>query len=210
VLPATERNHPTALGRLEQEDKTIVIRDRKDPRKKLGNNQTVPLLGKTYEIIIRQPREENQELIFPVNGKSWSSLFPRACEELGIKNLQLYDLRHEAISRLVESGKYSIPEMMLVTGHKDPKQLMRYTQLTPAGAKDLHRVTGTVLDEWWGRTEDYARDKTVRGWGKRRFEQGEMRPLRVRLEALSPEEAAKERADAGKGALPSVNGYRSD
>jgi hypothetical protein len=56
-------------------------------------------------------------------------------------------------------------------------------------------VTGTVLDEWWGRTEDYARDKTVRGWGKRRFEQGEMRPLRVRLEALSPEEAAKERAE---------------
>lgn len=119
---------------LNHQDKTILIRDRKDPRKKLGNNQIVPLLGKTYEIIMRQPQEG--ELIFPVNGKSWSSLFPRACEELGIENLQLYDLRHEAISRLVESGKYSIPEMMLVTGHKDPKQLMRYTQLR---AKDLHR-----------------------------------------------------------------------
>lgn len=44
-------------------------------------------------------------------------------------DLRLYDLRHEAISRLVESNKYSIPEMMLVSGHKDPKQLMRYTQL---------------------------------------------------------------------------------
>jgi integrase len=121
---------------LHEVDKTIMIRDRKDPRRKLGNNQTVPLLGKSFEIIMRQPREEGKELIFPVNGKSWSSLFPRACAELGIENLQLYDLRHEAISRLVESGKYSIPEMMLVTGHKDPKQLMRYTQLR---ARDLHR-----------------------------------------------------------------------
>lgn len=121
---------------LNHQDRTIVIHDRKDPRKKLGNHQTVPLLGKTYEIIMRQPQDDGQEFIFPVNGKSWSSLFPRACEELGITDLQLYDLRHEAISRLVESKKYSIPEMMLVTGHKDPKQLMRYTQLR---ARDLHR-----------------------------------------------------------------------
>jgi integrase len=119
---------------LNREDKTIVIHDRKDPRKKIGNHQTVPLLGRCMEIIERQPK--TGDFIFPVNGKSWSSLFPRACEELGIADLQLYDLRHEAISRLVESGKYSIPEMMLVTGHKDPKQLMRYTQLR---AKDLHR-----------------------------------------------------------------------
>jgi integrase len=119
---------------LNEADKTILIRDRKDPRRKLGNNQTVPLLNGSFEIIQRQPKAG--EFIFPVNGKSWSSLFPRACAKLKIEDLTLYDLRHEAISRLVESGKYSIPEMMLVTGHKDPKQLMRYTQLR---ARDLHR-----------------------------------------------------------------------
>lgn len=115
-------------------DRTIIIRDRKDPRRKLGNHMTVPLLGRCYEIIQAQPR--TSERIWPVNGKSWSSLFPRACHALGIEGLTLYDLRHEAISRLVETGKYSIPEMMLVTGHRDPKQLMRYTQLR---ARDLHR-----------------------------------------------------------------------
>ncbi len=119
---------------LHEGDRTIVIQDRKDPRKKLGNHQTVPLLNGSFEIIMRQPREG--ELIFPVKGDTWSSIFPRACHALGIEDLRLYDLRHEAISRLVESGKYSIPEMMLVTGHKDPKQLMRYTQLR---ARDLHR-----------------------------------------------------------------------
>lgn len=119
---------------LNREDRTILIHDRKDPQKKIGNNQTVPLLGRCMEIIERQPKVG--EFIFPANGKSWSSIFPRACQQLGIENLVLYDLRHEAISRLVEAGKHSIPEMMLVTGHKDPKQLMRYTQLR---AKDLHR-----------------------------------------------------------------------
>lgn len=115
-------------------DRTIVIHDRKDPRRKIGNHQTVPLLNGSYDIIMRQPRRDDR--IFPVNGHSWSSLFPRACADLGIDDLRLYDLRHEAISRLVEAGKHSIPEMMLVTGHRDPKQLMRYTQLR---ARDLHR-----------------------------------------------------------------------
>lgn len=123
---------------LNHEDKTVVIHDRKDPRKKLGNNQTVPLLGRTWEIIMRQPKQEEtgSEFIFNFNGGTWSSIFPRACRALGIADLRLYDLRHEAISRLVESNKYSIPEMMLVTGHKDPKQLMRYTQIR---ARNLHR-----------------------------------------------------------------------
>jgi integrase len=120
---------------LHEEDRTIVIRDRKDPRKKLGNNMTVPLLGESFDIIMRQPRIG--EFIFPLNGHSWSSIFPRCCTELGIEDLQLYDLRHEAISRLVEAGRLTIPQMMLVTGHKDPKQLMRYTQLR---ARDLHAI----------------------------------------------------------------------
>ena len=119
---------------LNEEDRTIVIHDRKDPRKKIGNDQTVPLLHGSFDIIKRQPR--TGDLIFPVNGDTWSTIFPRACRELKIKDLRLYDLRHEAITRLVEAGKHSIPEMMLVTGHKDPKQLMRYTQLR---AKNLHR-----------------------------------------------------------------------
>jgi integrase len=129
-----------AWADLSREDRTIVIHDRKDPRKKIGNHQTVPLLGEAFDIVVRQP--ERGPLIFPVNGNTWSSLFPRACSDLGIEDLRLYDLRHEAISRLVETARYTIPEMMLVTGHKDPKQLMRYTQLR---ARDFHRsVVGDV------------------------------------------------------------------
>lgn len=130
---------PSEIVRLRWEDinhadRTVLIRDRKDPRRKIGNHQTVPLLNGAYDIAMRQPKRAAE--IFPVNGKSWSSLFPRACRDVGIVDLSLYDLRHEAITRLVESRKYSIPEMMLVTGHRDPKQLMRYTHIR---ARDLHR-----------------------------------------------------------------------
>ncbi|MDM0041894.1 site-specific integrase [Variovorax sp. J22R193] len=121
---------------LNREHRTILIRDRKDPKKKIGNNQIVPLLGECMAIIDRQPHPEGAEFIFPVNGDTWSTVFPRACRDLGIEDLRLYDLRHEAISRLVGTNKYSILEMMLITGHKDPKQLARYTQLR---ARDLHR-----------------------------------------------------------------------
>lgn len=127
--------------RLNRADRTITILDRKDPKKKIGNNQIVPLLGRCMEIIDRAEKTRDKdapgaELIFPANGGSWSSIFPRACTALEIEDLRLYDLRHESISRLVEGNKYSLPELMLITGHKDPKQLMRYTQLR---AKDLHR-----------------------------------------------------------------------
>ena len=121
---------------LDEHDRTIVIRDRKDPRAKAGNHQTVPLLGEAFAIVQRQPR--THERIFPYNTDTWSTIFPRACAKLGIKDLRLHDLRHEGISRLVESGKYSIPEVMLVSGHRDPRMLMRYVQLR---ARDLHGRT---------------------------------------------------------------------
>jgi len=39
-------------------------------------------------------------------------------------------MRHEGISRLFEKG-FHIPEVALVSGHKDWKMLKRYTNLRP-------------------------------------------------------------------------------
>lgn len=120
--------------KLNRTDRTITILDRKDPKRKIGNNQVVPLLGRCMEIIEKQPK--GGEFIFPGTDGTWSSIFPRACAACEILDLRLYDLRHESISRLVEGNKFSIPELMLITGHKDPKQLMRYTQLRAVNLHD--------------------------------------------------------------------------
>jgi integrase len=122
---------------LNEVDRTIIIRDRKHPRAKKGNDQEVPLLGDTFDIVKRQPRNEKEPRIFPVTEGTISSIFPRACRELKIEDLRFHDLRHEGVSRLFEQG-YQIQQVALVSGHKDWKMLARYTQIR---AKDLHRVT---------------------------------------------------------------------
>jgi integrase len=125
---------------LNDDDRTIIIRDRKHPQLKEGNDQEVPLLGEAYAIVKRQPRIEDEPRIFPVTDGTISTLFPRACEALDIEDLTFHDLRHEGISRLFEQG-YTMEQVMLVSGHRDPKMLMRYVQLR---AKDLHRAPATT------------------------------------------------------------------
>lgn len=124
---------------LDRDQKTIVIHDRKDPRKKRGNHQTVPLLDATgidaYAIIER--RDGKVGRIFPYDAKSVSAAFTRAVAKCGIADLRFHDLRHEGTSRLFECGKFSLPEVALVTGHKDWRMLARYTQTK---AISLHRV----------------------------------------------------------------------
>ena len=122
--------------------KTVVIRDRKHPQDKLGNDQVVPMLNETgydaFEIALRQPRGAKR--IFPYREKTVCSTFPRAMKKLGIEDLHFHDLRHEAISRLFEAG-YRIEQVALVSGHRDWAMLKRYTHVRAA---DLHRTPKPV------------------------------------------------------------------
>lgn len=112
---------------------TIVIRDRKDPRRKTGNHQRVPLLFGALDIIRRQPRGE--EVIFKVKAESISTLFARACNAVGVIDLRFHDLRHHAISCMFERGM-ALPEVAIVSGHKTWAMLARYTHLK---AEDVAR-----------------------------------------------------------------------
>jgi integrase len=121
------------------EKRMLLIRDRKDPRKKNGNNQRIPLLDVTgYDacaIIEEQRRvaaKDDLGRIFPYNGRSVGTAFRRVCRELKIEDLHFHDLRHEGTSRLFEAG-FSIEQVALVSGHKDWKMLRRYTHLKPEG-----------------------------------------------------------------------------
>lgn len=121
---------------LDRANKTILIRDRKHPRVKLGNNQRVPLLGQAWEVIAKRKRAGDEVRVFPYKTDSVTAAFHRATVRAGIEDLRWHDLRHEAISRLFESRKYDIPEVALVSGHRSWEQLKRYTQI---GAETLHR-----------------------------------------------------------------------
>ncbi|TXF99201.1 tyrosine-type recombinase/integrase [Massilia arenae] len=115
------------------EDQTVIIRDRKDPKEKIGNDQVVPVLDDAWKILTAQPKTDDR--IFPYSAATISTIFPRACEELGIIDLHFHDLRHEGTSQLFEILRYEIQEAAVFTGHKDWKMLKRYVHLR---AKDLH------------------------------------------------------------------------
>ncbi len=114
----------------------LLIRNRKDPRRKKGNDQRIPLLEVSgydaCKIIEEQGRFSNirDGRIFPYNGRSVGAAFRRQCRDLKIDDLHFHDLRHEGTSRLFEAG-FSIEQVALVTGHKDWKMLRRYTHLKP-------------------------------------------------------------------------------
>lgn len=121
-----------------------MVRNRKDPRRKSGNNQLVPLLDATGYDAVAILKEQKAlslgtDLVFPYNGKSLGTAFRRTCLELGIEDLHFHDLRHEGTSRLFEAG-FDIPEVSLVTGHKDWKMLKRYLNLRP------HQLIGRKLN----------------------------------------------------------------
>lgn len=122
--------------------KTLVIRDRKDPRVKYGNDQRIPLIDLSgYDPIAlieeqRAHRNNMDDRIFPYCGKSVSAAFTRATTDLLIEDLVFHDTRHEATSRFFEAG-LAIQEVALITGHKDWKMLKRYTHLKP---EHLHAI----------------------------------------------------------------------
>lgn len=128
----------------DEQERTVVITDRKHPKKKKGNHKVVPLTAESMAIIKRQSRVEGDDNIFPFNPRTIGQYFTDACKALGIHDLRFHDLRHEGTSRLFEMG-YQIQQVAMFTGHEDWKMLKRYTQLQ---AKDLPR-----MDAVEGKTE---------------------------------------------------------
>lgn len=123
-------NLQTADIKVDIDNPTVIIRDRKDPKKKQGNDQHVPLLPAAWAIV--QPRMgEHPTLLFPYSARSVSTSFTRACKSLGIEDLHFHDLRHCATAALFRQG-LGIPEVSILTGHKTWSMLRRYTKITAA------------------------------------------------------------------------------
>jgi integrase len=137
------------ICRLEIDDisrdaKTIIIRDRKDPRNKQGNDQTVPLLADAWAIVAPLIADRETGFLFPYNEKSVSAAFTRACTKTGIIDLHFHDLRHRATAQFFRMG-LDIPRVALMTGHKTWAMLRRYTAIKPSDIHDSIEKTAKSL-----------------------------------------------------------------
>lgn len=97
---------------LDVDHRMLLIRDRKDPRNKTGNDQRIPLFAATgfdaWVLITAQARHLGKATgsIFPYNSRSVGTVFRRACAQVGVKDLHFHDLRHEAIRLRPEHPTY--------------------------------------------------------------------------------------------------------
>jgi integrase len=106
---------------------------------KNGRPRTVPLTVQALTILRGMPRTTDR--IFPMTANAVRLAWERLRVRAGIADLRLHDLRHEAVSRFFELG-LTTPEVALISGHRDPRMLLRYTHLRPeAVAEKLQTST---------------------------------------------------------------------
>lgn len=112
---------------------------------KNGSSRTVPLTREAvavFRLALASPvRPIDTDLIYfgePGRDKvrrpyEFRPAWHRTLKQAGIKGLRFHDLRHEAVSRLVEAG-LGDQEVATISGHKSMQMLRRYTHLR---AEDL-------------------------------------------------------------------------
>ena len=143
------------------------------PKTKNGSARDVPLsrraiaaLAPLHKAYSKKNAEEDNR-VFKIRGDAITRAFERAverarrnyideCESAGktpqakyLTDLRFHDLRHEAISRL--ASVFPLHELTKITGHKDPRMLMRYyhpraedlvKRLDAASRRGLDSVSG--------------------------------------------------------------------
>ena len=97
------------------------------PLTKTGEPRTIPLTDNAIALIGDIPRGESDQL-FPITVNAFKQAWKRVQTRSGLVNFRFHDLRHEALSRFCELG-LSVPELSLISGHKDPRMLFRYAHL---------------------------------------------------------------------------------
>lgn len=97
------------------------------PETKNGHPRIIPLAPTALGILNRWAPPRGGR-VFQFTPRAVQMRWYRAMRRLGIEDLHFHDLRHEAISRFFEAG-LTIPEVALISGHRDPRMLFRYTHL---------------------------------------------------------------------------------
>jgi integrase len=129
-------------------------------RTKNGDKRVVPIMTDRMEAVLRRRCASAlpDGRLFPwwdgvIDLKSFraasnlvSHQYATIFDLAGCGDFIFHDLRHEAISRLFEKTELSDTEIARISGHRDPRQLRRYTHLRPsavvAKVRNLRKTLG--------------------------------------------------------------------
>lgn len=114
---------------------------------KNGRPRSLPLRQKLSEMLQSLPRLKNE--VFGLSEAGLRKVWSRIIERSGVKDFRIHDLRHEAISRVAETSKFSLVDLQKFSGHRDVRMLLRYAHLCTTHM--AHK-----LDEAFSREENVA------------------------------------------------------
>lgn len=120
------------------EARTALFRETKNLR-----SRKAPLRAGLLELLGRLPRDKAQ--VFPFGVKWLANTWKRMCKNAGIEDLHIHDLRHEAISRVAETGCFTLLDLAAYSGHRDLAMLQRYAHL--CATKMAHKLDEAFADE---------------------------------------------------------------
>jgi integrase len=98
------------------------------PVTKNDRARTIPLSSRALTLLrtLSDSRTLGTDRILPITENAAKMAWKRIAKRARLENLRVHDLRHEAISRFFEKG-LNVPEVALISGHRDPRMLFRYT-----------------------------------------------------------------------------------
>ncbi|WP_187277276.1 site-specific integrase [Methylobacterium sp. WL103] len=154
VLPMVELGLETAMRRgevlrLRWQDINWTKRTLLIPTTKNGHARTIPLTGRAL-VVLREwmaPSITGELRVFPTTEDAVKTAWRWVMKRAPLPDFRYHDLRHEAVSRFFELG-LSIPEVALISGHRDYKMLARYTHIRPENvAKKLADICASRGNE---------------------------------------------------------------
>ena len=109
------------------DSKQITFLDTKN-----GDKRTIPVNDKAYEILLRHRFGKK---VFNVEYSKFYEHFCKARKKINIEYFRAHDLRACFCTNALLSG-LTIPEVAVLSGHKDWKMLKRYTRIKPEDLQD--------------------------------------------------------------------------
>lgn len=109
---------------IDYERRYALVRDSKN-----GRSRRVPLSTRALQVIEALPRTESGHLLDLTANALKIGFFRRVIPASKVVDCHFHDLRHEAISRFAESGRFQLIELQAISGHRDMRMLQRYAHL---------------------------------------------------------------------------------
>lgn len=114
-------------GDVNLEERYALLKETKN-----GRPRKVPLSKRAISVITQLLADcvlDDEPLLKLSANALKIAFFRRVVPASGVIDIHFHDLRHEAISRLAESGEFQLIELQAISGHRDTRMLLRYAHL---------------------------------------------------------------------------------